>query len=385
MTRGARAAVGIVLVSATLGCGQQPGIGEAVDSQREAQQKATWHVSATAELPAPVVAAALGTNARAAASQSQVLVASYEFGINTDRVLAFARAGDHILVVDTCYRPTRQFCDEVLMGMGIEVGYYDPNIGAGIQALLRAHTRLIYTESPGSQTFEVQDIPAIAMVARARDIWLLMDNTWATPCFFKPFQHGVDVSIHAGTKYIVGHADAMLGVMTANERAAGLLQKGHWALGSSAGSEEVFLGLRGLRTLEVRLLRHQASAIEMAIWLKARPEVEDVLHPALPTFPGHDLWRRDFTGSSGLFSIVLKQTRRERLAAMLDGLRLFGMGYSWGGFESLAVPFDPAHYRTATRPRHEGRWCIRLHIGLEAVADLKADLEAGFQRLTGGS
>jgi len=303
----------------------------------------------------------------------------------TTALLAFARAGDHILVVDTCYRPTRQFCDEVLMGMGIEVGYYDPNIGAGIQALLKPNTRLIYTESPGSQTFEVQDIPAIAMVARARDIWLLMDNTWATPCFFKPFQHGVDVSIHAGTKYIVGHADAMLGVMTANERAAGLLQKGHWALGSSAGSEEVFLGLRGLRTLEVRLLRHQASAIEMAIWLKARPEVEDVLHPALPTFPGHDLWRRDFTGSSGLFSIVLKQTRRERLAAMLDGLRLFGMGYSWGGFESLAVPFDPAHYRTATRPRHEGRWCIRLHIGLEAVADLKADLEAGFQRLTGGS
>ena len=303
----------------------------------------------------------------------------------TTALLSFARAGEHMLIVDTCYRPTRQFCDEVLIAMGVQISYYDPTIGAGIEALLKSNTRVIYTESPGSQTFEVQDIPAIAAVAQKREIWLLMDNTWATPCFFKPFAHGMDVSIQAGTKYIVGHADAMLGVMTANERAAKQLQKGHWLLGSSAGSEETFLGLRGFRTLEVRLLRHQASAIEMAYWLAARPEVEAVLHPGLPSFPGHELWQRDFTGASGLFSIVLKEGRKERVAAMLDGLKLFGMGYSWGGFESLAVPFDPAHYRSATKPRHAGRWCIRLHIGLEAVADLKADLDAGFRRLAGAA
>ena len=303
----------------------------------------------------------------------------------TTALLAFARAGEHMLIADTCYRPTRQFCDEVLTALGVEIGFYDPSIGAGIEALLKPNTRVIYAESPGSQTFELQDIPAIAAVAHKRDIWLLMDNTWATPCFFKPFAHGVDVSIQAGTKYIVGHADAMLGVMTVNERAAKQLQKGHWAIGSSAGSEEVFLGLRGFRTLEVRLLRHQDSAIEIASWLQARPEVEAVLHPALPTFAGHELWKRDFTGASGLFSIVLKESRKQRVAAMLDGLKLFGMGYSWGGFESLAVPFDPAHYRSATLHRYAGRMCVRLHIGLEAVVDLKADLEAGFRRLSGSA
>ena len=301
----------------------------------------------------------------------------------TTALLSFARAGDHVLVVDTCYRPTRQFHDEVLAHMGVTVTFYDPMIGAGIEALLKPNTRVIYAESPGSQTFEVMDIPAVAAVARKHDIWMLLDNTWATPSFFKPFDHGVDVSIHAATKYIVGHADAMLGVMTANERAVGQLQKGHWALGANAGSEEIYLGLRGLRTLEVRLDRHQASAMEMAEWLQGRPEVEAVLHPALPSFAGHELWKRDFTGSTGLFSIVLKERRRGRLAAMLDGLKLFGMGYSWGGYESLAVPFDPAHYRTATKPRHAGCSCIRLHIGLEAVADLKVDLEAGFRRLAG--
>lgn len=300
----------------------------------------------------------------------------------TTALTAFARAGQHMLIADTCYRPTRQFCDDVLKNLGVEISYYDPTVGAGIEALIQANTRVIYTESPGSQTFEVQDIPAITAVARRRDIWVLMDNTWATPCYFKPFAHGVDVSIQAGTKYIVGHADAMLGVMTANERAAAHLQKGHWLLGANAGSEETFLGLRGFRTLEVRLQRHQASALEMAAWLETRPEVEAVLHPGLPSFPGHGLWKRDFTGCSGLFSIVLKEGRKDRVAAMLDGLKLFGMGYSWGGFESLAVPFDPVHFRTAAASKHAGKMCLRLHIGLEAVADLKADLTAGFQRLT---
>jgi len=303
----------------------------------------------------------------------------------TTALMSFVKAGDHILVADTVYRPTRMFCDDVLANMGVEVGYYDPMVGAGIEALLKPNTRVIYAESPGSQTFEVMDIPAIGAVTRKRDLWLLLDNTWATPCFFKPFEHGVDVSIHAGTKYIVGHADAMLGVMSVNERAAGRLQKGHWLIGANAGSEEIYLGLRGLRTMELRLLRHQESGLEMARWLAARPEVEAVLHPALPGCPGHEVWKRDFTGSTGLFSVVLKETRRDWLASMMDGLQLFGMGYSWGGYESLAVPFDPAPYRTASKPKYAGKSCVRLHIGLEAVSDLKADLEAGFRRLSGAN
>ncbi len=302
----------------------------------------------------------------------------------TTALLSFAKAGDHILVVDTCYRPTRMFCDDVLSGLGVEVTYYDPLIGAGISALFRPNTRLVYTESPGSQTFEVQDIPAIAAACKAREIWLLMDNTWATGCYFKPFQHGVDVSIQAGTKYVVGHADAMLGIVTAGERAAKQLQKMHWLIGDCAGSEEIYLGLRGLRTMDLRLRQHQAAALQMAHWLQLRPEVAAVLHPALPGFPGYELWKRDFSGSSGLFSVVLKSASRPGLAAMLDALKLFGMGYSWGGYESLVVPFDPAHYRTATRSVYAASSCLRLHIGLEDVADLKEDLDAGFARLAGG-
>ncbi len=298
----------------------------------------------------------------------------------TTALLCFAKAGDHILVVDTCYRPTRLFCDDVLGGLGVEVTYYDPLIGSGIAPLLRANTRLVYTESPGSQTFEVQDIPAIAAACHQREIWLLMDNTWATGRYFKPFQHGVDVSIQAGTKYVVGHADAMLGIVTAGERAAKQLQKMHWLIGDCAGSEEIFLGLRGLRTMDLRLRQHHAASVEMARWLQQRLEVEAVLHPALPDFPGHGLWVRDFQGASGLFSVVLKSASRAGLAAMLDGLKLFGMGYSWGGYESLVVPFDPASYRSATTSAHGGKSCLRLHIGLEDVEDLKADLAAGFAR-----
>ena len=299
----------------------------------------------------------------------------------TTALLSFVKAGDHVLVVDTCYRPTRQFCDEVLSGLGVEVSYYDPLIDSGISALFRPNTRAVYAESPGSQTFEVQDIPAIATACRAKDIWLLMDNTWATGSYFKPFQHGVDVSIQAGTKYVVGHADAMLGVVTAGERAAKQLQKMHWLIGDCAGSEEIFLGLRGLRTMDLRLRQHHAAGLEMAHWLRQRPEVEAVLHPALPGFAGHELWKRDFTGASGLFSIVLKPAPHAGLAAMLDGLELFGMGYSWGGYESLVVPFDPAHYRSATASAYVGKTCLRLHVGLEDVEDLKQDLAAGFARL----
>ena len=298
----------------------------------------------------------------------------------TTAVLSFAQSGDHILMVDSVYQPTRKFCDVMLTRLGVETEYYDPSIGAGIARLIRPNTRLVFTESPGSQTFEVQDIPAIAAVCRDKNVWLLMDNTWASPLLFKPFAHGVDVSIQAATKYIVGHADAMLGAVTFTERARPHVIRAKETLGTCPGSEEVWLALRGMRTLAVRLERHQRSGLEVARWLQGRPEVSRVLHPALPGDPGHALWARDFVGASGLFSVILKPASDKAVAAMLDGLSLFGMGYSWGGYESLVVPFDAASYRTATRWAPEGP-ALRIHIGLEDTADLIADLDAGFARL----
>jgi len=295
-------------------------------------------------------------------------------------IFAFVESGDQILVSDSVYQPTRLFCDRLLSKLGVETTYYDPVIGAGIEKLLRPNTRLIFTESPGSQTFEVQDIPAIAAVAKKHKLWLLLDNTWASPLYFRPFDYGVDVSIQAATKYIVGHADAMLGAITSNARAAPLVARAKEVLGVCPGSEETYLGLRGLRTLAVRLEQHQRAGIEMARWLEARPEVARVLHPALPSHPQHEIWKRDFLGASGLFAVVLKPVAKPALAAMLDGLKLFGMGFSWGGYESLVIPFDPTSYRTATRWQAKGP-ALRFHIGLEDVEDLKADLEAGFRRL----
>lgn len=298
-------------------------------------------------------------------------------------IFAFVESGDHILVADSVYQPTRKFCDHLLSKLGVETTYYDPLVGEKIEALLRPNTRIIFTESPGSQTFEVQDIPAIARVAKKRDLWLLLDNTWASPLYFKPFEHGVDVSIQAATKYIVGHADAMLGAVTSNARAARHIARAKELLGICPGSEETYLGMRGLRTLATRLAQHQRSALDMARWLEGRPEVARVLHPGLPSHPQHDLWKRDFVGASGLFSVILKPVEKPALAAMLDGLKLFGMGFSWGGYESLVIPFDPTGYRSATRWEAEGP-ALRFHIGLEDIDDLKADLEAGFQRLAGG-
>lgn len=298
-------------------------------------------------------------------------------------LLSFVSSGDHILVSDSVYRPTRRFCENVLKRLGVATTYYDPLIGGGIAKLLTDKTKLVFTESPGSQTFEVQDIPAIAEAAHKRGAVVIMDNTWATPLYFKPFSHGVDVSIHAATKYIVGHADAMLGVITTNKATRSAVARTHDELGLCPGPEDVYLGLRGLRSLSVRLARHQASGLEMAEWLAGRPEVAQVIHPARPGDPGHALWQRDFTGASGLFSIVLKPCSQEALAAMLDGLTLFGMGYSWGGYESLILPFDPRSYRSATTWQVEGP-ALRLHIGLEDVEDLKADLDAGFARLAKG-
>lgn len=298
----------------------------------------------------------------------------------TAALLAFVEAGDHVLMTDGVYLPTRRFCDGVLARLGVETTYYDPALGAGIAALVRPNTRLVFVESPSSMTFEVQDVPAIAAAARAAGAVVVMDNTWATPLFFKPFEHGVDVSLQAATKYLVGHSDAMLGVITTTEPHWQRLKTTVTGLGLAPGSEEAWLGLRGLRTLSVRLDRHQSNALAVAAWLEGRPEVARVLHPALPSHPGHDLWRRDFLGASGLFGVELKPVPKPALAAMLDGLGLFAMGYSWGGFESLVIPGDGSIVRTATDWHSEGPY-LRLHVGLEDQGDLIADLEAGFARL----
>ena len=289
-------------------------------------------------------------------------------------LLAFLSPGDHALITDSVYRPTRHFADTVLARMGVEITYYDPQCGAGIAALMQPNTKVVFTESPASNTFEVQDIPAIAREARARDAVVMMDNTWATPLYFRPLDHGVDISIHALTKYPSGHSDLLLGSVSANERCRQRLQDTHSALGLCVAPDDAYQALRGLRTMGVRLERHGESAMTIARWLEGRAGVARVLHPALETFPGHDLWKRDFTGASGIFSIVLDGGGRPRAHAFLDALSIFGLGYSWGGYESLAVHVD--YSDRARDVAFEGP-VIRLQIGLEDVADLKADLEAG--------
>ena len=294
------------------------------------------------------------------------------------------KAGDHFLVPDSVYRPARQFCETILKRMGVETTYYDPLIGAGIAALMKPNTAAIHTEAPGSQTFEMQDIPAIAKAAHERGAVVLMDNTWATPLLFPPHERGVDIAIEAGTKYLGGHSDILLGMISANERCIKQLRETFLAFGACPSPEDVWLGLRGLRTMALRLKEQETKTLDMARWLQQRPEVLKVLHPALPDDPGHAIWKRDFLGSSSLFSIVLKPAPEEAVEALLNGLSLFGMGFSWGGYESLAVPFDCSAYRTVTT-FNPGGPCIRLQIGLEANADLKADLAAGFERLKAAS
>ncbi|MBL4740509.1 MAG: cystathionine beta-lyase [Sneathiella sp.] len=293
---------------------------------------------------------------------------------------AFLKTGDHLLMTDSVYGPTRAFCDKVLNRFGIETTYYDPLIGAGISELIRPNTAVVFTESPGSQTFEIQDIPAIADVAHKAGAVVMMDNTWASPLFYKPFNKGVDVSIHAGTKYIVGHSDVMMGLVTTNKEHWETLQAGANLTGQTAGPDDVYLAQRGLRTLSVRLKQHMENALIVADWLQGRDEVHSILHPALPTDPGHSLWKRDFEGASGLFSFRLNALPKPAMAAFLDNLELFGMGYSWGGYESLVIYADPSQYRTATKWDNTNP-LIRLHIGLENTDDLIADLSAGFDRL----
>ncbi len=290
------------------------------------------------------------------------------------------KAGDHLLVTDSVYRPTRIFCDGFLKKFGVETTYYDPLVGAGIESLIRPNTTAVLTEAPGSQSFEMQDIPAIAEVAHRHGAVVIMDNTWATPLLFPPHERGVDIAIEAGTKYLSGGSDLLLGLVSANERCFKSLRATYDAFAMCPGPEDVFLGLRGLRTMALRLREHEKQALDMARWLDARPEVAQVLHPALESHPGHDIWKRDFKGASGLFSVILKPCSDQALAAMLDGLGLFGMGFSWGGFESLVIPFDCATYRTATQWKPGGQ-ALRFHIGLEDLDDLKRDLDAGFARL----
>jgi cystathionine beta-lyase, bacterial len=295
-------------------------------------------------------------------------------------LLSCLKAGDHLLMTDSVYLPTRQFCDGMLKKFGVETTYYDPLVGAGIETLICPNTTVVFTEAPGSQSFEMQDIPAIAEVAHRHGAVVMMDNTWATPLLFPPHERGVDIAIEAGTKYLSGGSDLLLGLVSANERCFKALRETYDSFAMCPGPEDVFLGLRGLRTMALRLREHEKQALDMARWLQARPEVARVLHPALETFPGHAIWKRDFKGSSGLFSVILKPCSDQALAAMLDGLSLFGMGYSWGGFESLVIPFNCATYRTATQWAPGGH-ALRFHIGLEDLDDLKRDLDAGFARL----
>ena len=297
-------------------------------------------------------------------------------------LLGLLGAGDHLLMVDTAYGPTRNICNGMLKQLGIETTYYDPLIGAGIAGLIRPNTKVIFLESPGSLTFEVQDVPAIVAAAKAADheIVTVIDNTWASPHFFKPILLGVDVSVQAATKYIVGHSDVLLGTVSSNEAVHPRIAKAAGDLGIWTGPDDMYLTQRGLRTLAVRLARHQETGIALARWLQARHEVKRVLHPALPEDPGHEIWKRDFTGASGLFAALFHPMPREKLAAFIDGLEFFGKGWSWGGYESLCIPQHPEKLRTA-RPWTEDGPLLRFHAGLEDLADLIEDLEAGFARM----
>ena len=297
-------------------------------------------------------------------------------------MLAFLQSGDHVLMVDTVYGPARSFCDKFLARFGVETTYYDPTIGTGIKDHIQDNTKIVYTESPGSLTFELQDIRAISNEAHKRDCIVIIDDTWSSGVFFKPFEHGVDVSVIAGTKYIVGHSDVMMGMITTTEEYWQQVRQSASALGANSGPDDGYLALRGMRTIGVRMRQHHENGLKLAQWLEQRPEVDRVLHPGLPSNPYHELWKRDFTGACGLFGVVLKPYEEKALAAMLDGLKLYGMGSSWGGFESLILLTNPASTRTVAKEQWENDGpTLRIHAGLEDPDDLIDDLEKGFKRL----
>ena len=291
----------------------------------------------------------------------------------TAALMSVLQAGDELLMTDSVYGPTRRFCDGLLARYGVTTVYYDPTVGAGIADLMNERTRAVFMESPGSLTMEVQDVPAICAAAKARGIVTLLDNTWATPLFFPAIAAGIDLTILAVTKYVGGHADLLVGAVTATPETYGKLERTSWDLGHGVSADDAWLASRGLRTMGVRLRQHQENALKVARWLKEQPQVAAVLHPALPDCPGHELWQRDFKGATGLFSFVLRGGDDAARTRFIDALRLFGIGYSWGGYESLVVPVDPQSIRSATRWSAEGP-LVRLHIGLEDPDDLIEDV-----------
>lgn len=294
-------------------------------------------------------------------------------------LLAYLNAGDHLLVTDAVYSPARHFCDTVLKRLGIETSYFDPGIGSGIAAMIRSNTRLVYCETPGAQTMEIPDIPAIAAAAHDRGCLMMLDNSWSGGYYFRSFEHSCDISLQSATKYLGGHSDVMMGCVTTTKEAWAPLKAAYGAMGLCAGPDDIYLTLRGIRTLDVRLARHMSSAIRVAEWLRGRAEVDTVLHPALSNAPGNEIWKRDFKGSTGLFSIILKPCSDTALKALIDGFQLIGLGFGWGGFESLCSPFTPTRVATAWKAQGPA---IRFHIGLEDPNDIIADLKDGFRRLT---